>query len=270
MPTLVASQAFDHRDSLGIIGGDPDGICCAITLGTSTPIELDEQELGVYTRMAFHLGYDFFHADGACAQAPPRRSFGRRAEAILDRRPVVHAAGGSTPTPPPRSPASRRRYVASTACARAGVGPIRLSGLRGIIHWSTLVGHSKVASLIARRRSVRRGSREPGGGAWPGETQRARAASGRFPHAGPHDQGNRLRARHLRLDGHCKACSGGREAGARFTRQRARSQRPARPQHVAEGCDWRRSPCADSAFDTAGSSLEVSPGHGARSKESVD
>jgi DNA-binding CsgD family transcriptional regulator len=99
VPALAKTEAFGVNDSFGIFGSDPDGLCCSVTVSSTTPIDAGPEELMVYNRMAAHLGAALRCRSRLRTEKAPAVNVLEGAEAVFDSSGrVLHAEGPAKET----------------------------------------------------------------------------------------------------------------------------------------------------------------------------
>ena len=95
IPALAQTTPHGMADSFGVIGSNPDGVGCSVTVGAGAPIEVSDAEWSVYKCMAAHLSAAFrLRRRLRAGAAPEPTSVSNGAEAVLDPAGrVLHAEG---------------------------------------------------------------------------------------------------------------------------------------------------------------------------------
>jgi DNA-binding CsgD family transcriptional regulator len=124
VPHLAETEPLGIADSFGLFGSDPNGLGCSVSILMSTAETLGADELGIYRRMAAHMGTAFRYRRRLRAEADARGSTDPTAgaEAVLDPSgKVLHAEG------PAKSRAARTRLQEAVR----GFDDARTRGRRG-------------------------------------------------------------------------------------------------------------------------------------------
>jgi DNA-binding CsgD family transcriptional regulator len=96
LPGFVKTEPLGMADTLSIVGCDPNGLGCAVSIIMAVAHELKPAELSIYRRMAFHLGAAFRARQRLRLAARNNASvdLSAGAEAVIDTSgKILHAEG---------------------------------------------------------------------------------------------------------------------------------------------------------------------------------